>query len=95
MLIEVSSAITKSTPLLLIGLVRVPILGPLAAIQRNTIAMKKIFLFQIINLKLIFFEIISLILDDFKGNMKKDFLVLNSEYTKISIDRNSKKTTHL
>ena len=57
--------------------------------------MKKIFLFQIINLKLIFFEIISLILDDFKGNMKKDFLVLNSEYTKISIDRNSKKTTHL
>jgi hypothetical protein len=79
----------------LIGLVRVPILGPLAAIQRNTIAMKKIFLFQIINLKLIFFEIISLILDDFKGNMKKDFLVLISEYTKISVDINSKKTIHL
>jgi hypothetical protein len=61
------------------GLVRVPILGPVAAIPRNTMPMKKIFLFQIIYLKLIFFEIVLLILDDFKENIKKDFSVFNFE----------------
>jgi hypothetical protein len=61
------------------GLVRVPILGPVAAIHRNTMPMKKIFLFQIIYLKLIFFEIVLLILDDFKENIKKDFSVFNFE----------------